>query len=57
MAENVTTGTNRDERTQLQIKATKGGTEYTKNIDLGRSDINDYSLRRNNNYTFNIILE
>lgn len=57
MAENVTTGTNRDERTQLQIKATKGGTEYTKIIDLGRSDINDYSLRRNNNYTFNIILE
>ena len=57
MAENVTTGTNQNERTQLQIKATKGGTEYTKNIDLGRSDINDYSLRRNNNYTFNIILE
>lgn len=57
MAENVTAGTNRNERTQLQIKATKGGTEYTKSIDLGRSDINDYSLRRNNNYTFNIILE
>lgn len=57
MAENVTTGTDQNERTQLQIKATKGGTEYTKNIDLGRSDINDYSLRRNNNYTFNIILE
>ena len=57
MAENVTEGTDSGERTRLQIKAKKGGAEYTKAIDLGRSDIHDYSLRRNNNYTFNIVLE
>lgn len=57
MAENVTTGTNFNERTQLQIKAVKRGKELTKTIDLGRRDIEDYSILRNNNYTFNIILE
>ena len=34
MAENVTEGTDSGERTRLQIKAKKGGAEYTKAIDL-----------------------
>lgn len=56
MAENINTG-NASERTQLKITATKGGAIVEKTVDLGRSDISDYSLLRNNNYTFNIVLK
>lgn len=45
-------------RTQLQIAAIRNNSvTVTRTIDLGRPDIGDYSLDRNNNYTFTFILK